>query len=76
MSKFLKVTLWLFGGFIGTIVLSALLLTPDTRAREDPAMTQINACAKHYERFFNPVNESVKSELLWWCTRNHYGLNR
>jgi hypothetical protein len=30
MSKFLKVTLWLFGGFIGIILLSAVILQANT----------------------------------------------
>jgi hypothetical protein len=76
MSKFLKVTLWIFGGFIGAIIVSALILTPDTRALEDPGKAQINACTQKHERMQHATTDDHKAELLLWCVREHYSLNR
>jgi beta-lactamase regulating signal transducer with metallopeptidase domain len=76
MSKFLKVTLWIFGGFIGTIILIAVILGPDTRTLEDPGTRQINACAQKQIRIQHPTTKDHTDELRSWCVREHYGLNR
>jgi hypothetical protein len=76
MSKFLKVTLWIFSGFIGTSIFSAVILTPDTPVLEDPGLAQLKACLQKHERIQHATTDDHKTELWWWCMRQHYDINR
>jgi hypothetical protein len=74
MSKFLYGLVILFILCLGLGVLGTLR-PPSTRAYDDPTMAQVKACAHKHERMQHATTDDHKTELLWWCMRQHYGIN-
>jgi hypothetical protein len=76
MRKLLSCLVGAFLVFVGLIVLGSFLLPAPSPASEDPAMTQIKACAQQQERIQQATTEDHKAELMWWCIQRQYRTKR
>ena len=59
---------------IGVVVLNAHVPSGPPLVYQDPLVEATNACYHKHERFVQPITETDKGNLLWWCAR--HSLNR
>lgn len=76
MSRFLMS----LGGALALMFLMLVIglsshATAPVGAYEDPVLAAIKVCADNQARRQRATSEDRKAELLWWCTRTHYGLH-
>ena len=80
MHKFMLFTLrCVVGSFllmIGIFVVGGMLqANSPPRVYEDPVMTRIKWCVQKQERILQPLDESGKAQVAWWCIRQQYRTN-